>query len=767
MSEIPPRLSSNLIVNRFPLSNHICGLEKQNEVPEYISSNPVLDFRAFAPGVSQRKWPINVVESLPSSALSHLNIYQQDAMRHMLTKNLAIIQGPPGTGKTFVSVNVLRLLVAQMRQGDPPIIVATHTNHALDQLLMQVAEFEPKYIRLGGRSKSLKVSPRTLFAIRDNRRLPAVQNGLMARARQQHVALVADITQDTLKGLYREAFDKVGGAFFQHGLLTEEQLRNLIEGSSQWVTSGMQRPSDPFIAWLGNQVLKFEDLCSEKHFRDEIDDCDQDYELLMELEAEQAPDNDEWECLKGRTVDFRATFPFCVRTVKHVPAEVMEQYLKFRDLWEIPRSDRGAVYKELHDRLIRIVCKGLREKLKIYMSSSKTLQIGKLEGDYEILKTAKLIGMTTTGLSKYRGLVSALKPRLVMIEEAAEVLEASVAVACFPSLQHLILVGDHKQLKGQCAVHDLAAGPYYLDVSMFERLVQNNFPFVMLKEQRRMAPEIRRHLKPIYDELHDHESVSKHESVPGMGNLRSWFFKHTWPEAKDSLTSKVNEVEALMVAEFYRYLCSSGVPSHRITVLTFYNGQRKKILKLLMDNKKTRSHIPKVMTVDSYQGEENDIVILSLVRSGQNPSDGIGFLAVDNRVCVALSRARCGLYIFGNEEHLAGASELWRQVVDIMRKGVDGRPRIGSGIPVTCRHGNTAIVRCESASQLSNHVIKCLWRSLTSVTYDHQLSRTGTPTVTARRCAETSWIVNMNVHLSVTGKLVLADLSKLSFKCKH
>jgi helicase required for RNAi-mediated heterochromatin assembly 1 len=233
---------------------------------------------------------------------------------------------------------------------------------------------------------------------------------------------------------------------------------------------------------------------------------------------------------------------------------------------------------------------------------------------------------------------------------------------------------------------------------MFERLVQNNLPFVMLKEQRRTAPEIRRLLKPIYDELHDHESVSKHESVPGMGNLRSWFFTHAWPEVKDSLTSKVNEVEALMVAELYRYLCSNGVPSHGITVLTFYNGQRKKILKMLMDNGRTRSHIPKVVTVDSYQGEENDIVILSLVRSGQTPSDGINFLAVDNRVCVALSRARRGLYMFGNEEHLAGASELWRQVIGIMKEGVNGRPRIGPGIPVTCRHGTTTIVRCECTS---------------------------------------------------------------------
>ena len=53
-----------------------------------------------------------------------------------------------------------------------------------------------------------------------------------------------------------------------------------------------------------------------------------------------------------------------------------------------------------------------------------------------------------------------------------------------------------------------------------------------------------------------------------------------------------------------------------------------------------------VTAVDNYQGEENDIIILSLVRSNQEGS--VGFLGTDNRVCVALSRARNGLYAIGN-----------------------------------------------------------------------------------------------------------------------
>jgi len=54
----------------------------------------------------------------------------------------------------------------------------------------------------------------------------------------------------------------------------------------------------------------------------------------------------------------------------------------------------------------------------------------------------------------------------------------------------------------------------------------------------------------------------------------------------------------------------------------------------------------RVTTVDNFQGEENDIILLSLVRN--NDKNRIGFLKVANRVCVALSRAKMGQFIFGN-----------------------------------------------------------------------------------------------------------------------
>lgn len=73
----------------------------------------------------------------------------------------------------------------------------------------------------------------------------------------------------------------------------------------------------------------------------------------------------------------------------------------------------------------------------------------------------------------------------------------------------------------------------------------------------------------------------------------------------------------------------------------------------------------KVSSVDGYQGEENEIVLLSLVRS--NSYNCIGFLKTNNRVCVALSRARTGFYIAGNLDLLARSSALWKEVKSYLK----------------------------------------------------------------------------------------------------
>lgn len=69
----------------------------------------------------------------------------------------------------------------------------------------------------------------------------------------------------------------------------------------------------------------------------------------------------------------------------------------------------------------------------------------------------------------------------------------------------------------------------------------------------------------------------------------------------------------------------------------------------------------RVTVVDNFQGEENDIILLSFVRS--NDEGNIGFLKDSHRINVALSRARKGLYCIGNFDCLAEKSQLWKSLI--------------------------------------------------------------------------------------------------------
>lgn len=68
----------------------------------------------------------------------------------------------------------------------------------------------------------------------------------------------------------------------------------------------------------------------------------------------------------------------------------------------------------------------------------------------------------------------------------------------------------------------------------------------------------------------------------------------------------------------------------------------------------------KICILDNFQGEENKIILLSLVRN--NDRGIVGFLRTENRVCVALSRAKHGFYMAGNMDMLTAASDLWKKI---------------------------------------------------------------------------------------------------------
>nr|POF22193.1 helicase required for rnai-mediated heterochromatin assembly 1 [Quercus suber] len=693
----------------FPLQEHLVRAETHVPPPKYLQTQPILDLSAVLGDADRKAYnKINVLSEWPAQPNSDLDVSQLAALRRALTKQLAVIQGPPGTGKTFVSVQAILVLLTNWKDGDPPIIIACQTNHAIDQILRHIASFTSDFIRLGGRSKDRDIiMKRTLFNIRHQTSEPPPAGCLAPMARKKMKALEREMQAD-LSPLHPSTTAIDPAVLVRHHLLNEVQQRSLEAGASDWIQSKLSDPNEarnPFNLWLGDSLSPVPARQPPDHATSDFmyEAAELEIEQLREMETENvAKDDDEFDNLYGDTCLLVDNFT-CrkLQGSSANKAKILEA-LHQDDMWKIPEALRGAVYRHLQSELKTRILEVVRPKAKAYNEQAKLRRIGGYERDEVLLKQQKIIGMTTTGLSKYRGLLAALSPKIVLIEEAAETLEAPVTVACLPSVQQLILVGDHKQLRPHCQVKSHERKPFFLDVSLFERLINNNVEYNTLVKQRRMIPEIRRLLYPIYKDLiSDHASVLNKENrpdVPGMAGVNSLWFTHKYSETRDAQMSMANPEEAEMVVGMVGYLCYNGMDSNDITILTFYNGQRQELLRTLRKKQSLSGRRFNVCTVDSYQGEENRVVLLSLVRS--NTQGSIGFLGIDNRICVALSRAQCGFYIFGNGE-LLHRTKTWKTVLQIMAGVGPARAlprleakRLSQSLEVTCtNHGNKVLIK--------------------------------------------------------------------------
>ncbi|XP_069894164.1 RNA helicase aquarius-like [Dipodomys merriami] len=104
------------------------------------------------------------------------------------------------------------------------------------------------------------------------------------------------------------------------------------------------------------------------------------------------------------------------------------------------------------------------------------------------------------------------------------------------------------------------------------------------------------------------------------------------------------------------YMCLLGYPADRISILTTYNGQKhliRDIINRRCGNNPLIGRPNKVTTVDRFQGQQNDYILLSLVRTR-----AVGHLRDVRRLVVAMSRARLGLYIFARVSLFQNCFEL-------------------------------------------------------------------------------------------------------------
>ena len=370
-----------------------------------------------------------------------------------------------------------------------------------------------------------------------------------------------------------------------------------------------------------------------------------------------------------------------------------ESHADYPQLWAIRkairelRKNRKKGSENYHQKMDRLKSRAAEIELRI---------------NAELFGEARVIACTLVGSAHH--LLEGMKFGTLFIDEAAQALEA----ACWIPMKRasrVILAGDHCQLPP--TVKSIAALRAGLGKTLMERIAENKPEVVtLLKIQYRMNDEIMRFSSDwFYGGKVESAPQIKYRSVLDYDHPITWIDTSNEenqitieggdaPEDSASTSSsesaanqnsdlnfkeqfvgesfgRINKAEAeltlLTLAEYFTKISKRRVLEERIDVgiISPYRAQVQYLKKLIKKYEffKPYRRLISVNTVDGFQGQERDVILISLVRS--NDEGQIGFLKDLRRMNVAMTRARMKLIILGNKNTMTKHpfyKKLWEYV---------------------------------------------------------------------------------------------------------
>ncbi|EUC58484.1 NFX1-type zinc finger protein, partial [Rhizoctonia solani AG-3 Rhs1AP] len=580
---------------------------------------------------------------------SRLDPSQAEAVIHALTREVALIQGPPGTGKSYTGLEIIRILI---KNNICPILLVAFTNHALDHMLTGIldAEITNNIIRLGARSSDERLTPYLLSNVGK-----LTGKSPLAASRKE-----ANIQQKELESQMNELMNEITSCKVPSSHIEEHisymyphHYGELFRHTPTWIDAITTKPSDTEEEW---------EVAGESPEQQSIIDFWLDGRDLKFLETP----GDELEPLARQ--DFLRGFmrEHGLKDVPKIPKSTrpLGVLQKNPGVWRMSRNERTALHKawsiEASDVTHGTQIQKFEQVWLAHKAVSKQHKEITEQLKAEFLSRSHIVGCTTTGAAKFASLISGMGPKILIVEEAGQVLESHILASLVGSMQHVILIGDPQQLRPNINCYELATeNPntgqvYKFDQSLMERLSSSGFPMSQIDVQRRMRPEISSLIKnTLYPNLIDNERVLRYPNVRGM-HKNMFFFSHTHKEAGggDESVSKHNSFEVDMIYDLVLHLLKQGcynTPGN-IVILAAYLGQipklRKKledIVTIVIDERDAElldlptndgeeagtikqvelSKQVTIRTLDNFQGEEGEVIILSLVRNSETPFDEV------------------------------------------------------------------------------------------------------------------------------------------------
>ncbi|XP_017083650.2 RNA helicase aquarius [Drosophila eugracilis] len=514
---------------------------------------------------------------------------QVEAIRAGMQPGLTLVVGPPGTGKTDVAVQIISNIYHN--HPNQRTLIVTHSNQALNQLFEKIM--------------ALDIDERHLLRLGHGEEALETEKDYSRYGRVNYVlAKRMDLLNQVQK--LQEALG-VGG-----------------DNAYTCETAGY--------FYLYNVMARWE-----------------------KFENQMGVHREETDIEKLRVV-FEKKFPFS-KFFADAPQPLF----------------KGASYEELMDT----ACSNFRYISDIFTEleefrAFELLRTGLDRSKYLLVKEAKIIAMTCTHAALKRKELVNLGFRYdnILMEESAQILEIETFIPLLLQnpldglnrLKRWIMIGDHHQLPP--VIKNMAFQKYSnMEQSLFTRLVRLGVPTVDLDGQGRARASICSLYKWRYKKLEDLQHIFERDEYkkanPGFAYDYQLINVEDYKGVGESEPNPYfyqNLAEAEYVVAVYMYMRLLGYPAEKISILTTYNGQKhliRDVINARCGNNPLIGWPHKITTVDKYQGQQNDYILISLVRT-----KAVGHIRDVRRLVVAMSRARLGLYVFGRVSLFKNCLEL-------------------------------------------------------------------------------------------------------------
>lgn len=591
----------------------------------------------------------------------HENLDQakQDAInRGVASRDFLLVEGPPGTGKT----TFIAELVAQTLKMNPQsrILLASQTHIALDNALVRVGEICPEasLLRVGREEQIAEdIGSFGLSAVKQRWKENVVDCGkryVRRFARELGIELDA-VDVQTLAAELRLQSDRVK-AMRSKISLRQAERRALVEQIDQRRSLGprlldvAQRLETVVTAGtasdLEEAVRNF--VSTGISVAVKLDSTSDLTDTLMEMESGMAKWREESTSLATAVQSSKLELSRALELPVDSPVDQLVAAAQQNDPARHPELGR---LQEL-----------ATEWSERFGASS--------EFAAAIVAGTDVIAATCVGLASIRGAESITFDLCIMDEASkAAVTESLVPVV---SSKRWVLVGDQNQLppfverdlESKKSMDAYGLEPGMATETLFDFLMDRlpDHSKVALTHQHRMAPAIGQLVSECF--YGGRLTSEKRDPNPliqiALGAPILWLdtvMRADKAEMPDS-TSFRNRGEARAIVQLLDRLQWTAASMKRtltVAVLTGYESQRRELQEALAAGEGNRENlVVRVANVDAYQGQEADVAIFSVTRS--NPRGDVGFLGSDNRINVALSRARDGLVIVGDSGFVSHAS---------------------------------------------------------------------------------------------------------------